>query len=136
MYGEKIAKFINAILRKYLRDDEIEYPTEILDRISLQHSFPKDILEKWIEYWGVENTEKLCIYYNRPPNLHIRINTCATNKRRLMEYLLRREIIVIESDASDNILVTDQARDVLNEISFSEGFSQFRMYRLLLLLNY
>ena len=122
MYGEKIAKFINAILRKYLREDKIEYPDEVLDRISLQHSFPKNILEKWIEYWGVENTEKLCIYYNQPPNLHIRINTCATNKKRLMEYLLRREIIVIESEASDNILITDQARDVLNEVSFSEGY--------------
>ncbi|MEA2095107.1 MAG: 16S rRNA (cytosine(967)-C(5))-methyltransferase RsmB [Candidatus Cloacimonadota bacterium] len=122
LYGEKIAKFINAILRKYLREEIIEYPKETLDRISVQYSFPKEIIEKWIEYWGVENTEKLCKYYNQPPNLHIRINTCATNKKRLMDYLLRREIIVIESDASENILITDQARDVLNEVSFSEGY--------------
>ena len=122
MYGEKIAKFINAILRKYLREEKIEYPTETLNRISVQHSFPKEIIKKWIEYWGVEDTEKLCAYYNQPPNLHIRINTCATNKKRLMDYLLRREIIVIESDASENILITDQARDVLNEVSFSEGY--------------
>lgn len=122
MYGEKIAKFVNAILRKYLREEKIEYPTETLDRISIQHSFPKEIIKKWIEYWGVKDTEKLCAYYNQPPNLHIRINTCATNKRRLMDYLLRREIIVIESEVSENILITDQARDVLNEISFSEGY--------------
>jgi 16S rRNA (cytosine967-C5)-methyltransferase len=122
MYGEKIAKFINAILRKYLREEKIEYPTETLDRISVQHSFPKEIIEKWIEYWGEKDTEKLCVYYNQAPNLHIRINTCATNKKRLMDYLLRREIIVIESDASKNILITDQARDVLNEVSFSEGY--------------
>ncbi|MDP8201743.1 MAG: 16S rRNA (cytosine(967)-C(5))-methyltransferase RsmB [Candidatus Tenebribacter burtonii] len=122
MYGEKISKFINAILRKYLREEKIEYPLENLDRISVQYSFPKEILEKWIEYWGVKDTERLCAYYNQPPNLHIRINTCATNKKRLMEYLLRRDIIVIESDASENILITQQARDVLNEISFSEGY--------------
>ena len=30
--------------------------------------------------------------------------------------------MVLESDASENILITDQARDVLNEISFSEGY--------------
>ena len=100
MYGEKIAKFINAILRKYLREEKIEYPKKTLDRISVQHSFPKEIIEKWIEYWGIKDTEKLCVYYNQSPNLHIRINTCATNKKRLMDYLLRREIIVIESDAS------------------------------------
>ena len=122
MYGDKIAKFVNAILRKYLREEKIEYPTENVNRISVQHSFPKEIIEKWIEYWGEEDTEKLCIYYNQSPKLHIRINTCATNKKRLMDYLLRREIIVIESDASENILITDQARDILNEVSFSEGY--------------
>jgi len=122
MYGDKISKFVNAILRKYLREEKIEYPTESLNRISFQHSFPKEIIEKWIEYWGEKDTEKLCIYYNQSPKLHIRINTCATNKKRLMDYLLRREIIVIESDVSENILITDQARDILNEVSFSEGY--------------
>ncbi|MDA3813364.1 MAG: 16S rRNA (cytosine(967)-C(5))-methyltransferase RsmB [Candidatus Cloacimonetes bacterium] len=122
MYGEKVANFINAILRKHIREEKIEYPSETLDRISVKHSFPKAIIEKWIEYWGEKDTERLCIYYNQSPNLHIRINTCATNKRRLIEYLLRREIIVIESEASENILITDQARDVLNDVSFSEGY--------------
>lgn len=122
MYGEKVANFINAILRKYIREEKTEYPAETLDRIAVKYSFPKTIIEKWIEYWGEENTKKLCVYYNRAPNLHIRINTCATSKKRLMDYLLRREIIVIESDASENILITDQARDVLNEVSFSEGY--------------
>ena len=122
MYGEKVANFINAVLRKHIREEKINYPTETVDRIAVQHSFPKTIIEKWIEYWGVEDTEKLCVYYNQSPNLHIRVNTCATNKKRLMDYLLRREIVVIESDASENILITDQARDVLNEVSFSEGY--------------
>ncbi|NQT64693.1 MAG: 16S rRNA (cytosine(967)-C(5))-methyltransferase RsmB [FCB group bacterium] len=122
MYGEKVANFINAILREHIREEKIEYPAETVDRISVKYSFPKAIIEKWIEYWGEEDTERLCIYYNQSPNLHIRINTCATNKKRLMEYLLRREIIVIESEASENILITDQARDVLNEVSFSEGY--------------
>ncbi len=122
MYGEKVAKFINAILRKYIRQDKIEYPTDVLDRFSTQYSFPKEIIEKWIMYWGEENTKKLCIYFNQSPQLHIRINTCATSKKRLIDYLLRRDILVVESEASENILITDQARDVLNEISFSEGY--------------
>lgn len=122
LYSDKIAKFINAILRKYLREGEIEYPTETIDRLATQYSFSNELIEKWLEYWGIENTEKLCAYYNQPPNLNIRINTCATSKKRLMEYLLRRDIIVIESKASNNILITDQARDVLNEVSFSEGY--------------
>ncbi len=122
LYSDKIANFINAILREHIREEKIEYPAEPVDRISVEHSFPKAIIKKWIEYWGEEDTERLCIYYNQSPNLHIRINTCATNKKRLIEYLLRREIIVTESKASENILITNQARDVLNEVSFSEGY--------------
>ncbi len=122
MYGEKIANFINAILRKYIREEKIEYPSETLERIAVKYSFPKAIIEKWIEYWDEEDTKKLCVYYNQSPKLHIRINTCATNKKRLIEYFLRRNILVKESDASENILITDQARDVLNEVSFSEGY--------------
>jgi 16S rRNA (cytosine967-C5)-methyltransferase len=72
MYGEKVANFINAILRKHIREEKIEYPSETLDRISVKHSFPKAIIEKWIEYWGEKDTERLCIYYNQSPNLQIR----------------------------------------------------------------
>jgi len=122
LFGDKIAKFVNAVLRKYLRAKSVDYPTDTIENLAVKYSFPADLIKKWIDYWGLENTEKLCSYYNRPPNLNIRINTCATNKKRLMEYLLRRDIIVIESEASDNILITDQARDVLNEVSFSEGY--------------
>ncbi len=45
MYGEKVAKFINAILRKYIRQDKIEYPKDVIDRLSTQYSFPKEIIE-------------------------------------------------------------------------------------------
>ncbi|MCF7858977.1 MAG: 16S rRNA (cytosine(967)-C(5))-methyltransferase RsmB [Candidatus Cloacimonetes bacterium] len=122
LFGKKIANFINAVLRKYLRSNKIVYPEDKLERMSVQYSFPKAMIERWIEYWGVEDTEKLCNYYNEAPNLHIRINTCATDKNRLMQYLLRRDIIVVESEASENFLITDQAREVLNEVSFTEGY--------------
>lgn len=122
LFGDKIAKFVNAVLRKYLRTRSIDYPDDTNENIAVKYSFPADLITKWIEFWGVENTKKLCSYFNKPSNLNIRINTFATNKKRLMEYLLRRDIIVIESDASENILITDQARDVLNEVSFSEGY--------------
>jgi len=122
LYGENIANFINAVLRAYLRSKEIKYPENDLDRLALQYSFPKELVYKWLEYWSVSDTEKLCRYFNKIPELHIRINKMATDKSRLLEYFRRREIDVRESKVSDNILISKQTSEVLNNIAFSEGY--------------
>ncbi len=122
LYGDKVGNFINAVLRSYLRSKKIDYPKNPSDRLALEYSFPKGIIEKWLEYWGAEKTEMLCMYFNDVPKLHIRINFLATNKKRLMEYFERRNIKVYPSKASNNILVTKQVREVLNEVAFHEGY--------------
>ncbi len=122
LYNEKIANFINAVLRSYLRSKKIEYPENVADRISLEYSFPRDFIDKWLKKWGAEKTEMLCMYYNDVPKLHIRINTLATEKQRITDYFERRNIKITPSTASSNILITEQARDVLNEIAFTEGY--------------
>jgi len=56
--GDKIGKFVNAILREFLRSDKIEYPAEISQRLASQFSFPKQIIDSWLEYWTAEEVEK------------------------------------------------------------------------------
>ena len=122
LYGENIANFINAVLRAYLRSKEIKYPENDVDRLASQYSFPEDLITKWLDYWGFSDTEKLCLYFNKIPELNIRINKMATDKTRLLEYFQRREIDVRESRISSNILISKQANKVLHNIAFSEGY--------------
>ena len=122
LYGDKIGNFVNAVLRAYLRSPQIQYPGNINERLSLEYSYPIKIIDKWLEYWGEEKTEMLCIYYNDVPKLHIRVNHMATSKSHLMQYFNRRNIKTISSEASENILISDQPREILNEIAFSEGY--------------
>lgn len=122
LYGDKIGNFVNAILRAYLRSPQIQYPGNINERLALEYSFPIEIINKWLEYWGKEKTEMLCLYYNDVPKLHIRVNHMATSKSHLMQYFNRRNIKTISSKASENILISDQPREILNEIAFSEGY--------------
>ena len=122
LYGEKVAKFINATLRSYQRNPQISYPADITEMLSYRYSFDTDIISEWLKYWGEENTEKLCKYYNEVPRLHIRINTLATNRERLMDYFERREIIVEKCTVSDNMLISDMVHEVLNEVAFQEGY--------------
>jgi len=122
LFGEKVANFINATLRAYLRDPEIEYPCDTADGLACRYSFKKNIIAEWLEYWGEENTEKLCKYFNEVPRLHIRVNCMATNRDRLIEYFNRRSIQVEPSEASSFMLVSNMVQKVLNEIAFSEGY--------------
>ncbi|HPR17072.1 MAG TPA: 16S rRNA (cytosine(967)-C(5))-methyltransferase RsmB [Candidatus Cloacimonadota bacterium] len=122
LYGEKIADFVNAVLRSYLRDPEVIYPDDDLAMICEKFSFPEAIIRAWLQYWGYETTIRLCDYYNRAPKLHFRTNTVATNPERLHKYFARRDINLINSTYSPNIFITDQAESVLNDIAFSEGY--------------
>ena len=122
LFNEKVANFINAVLRSYLRSKEIIYPEDPVELLTLKYSFPEEIVKKWIEYWGFEKTQKLCIYYNEVPKLNIRINRFATEKEKVKNYFHRRNVKLIESNASENILYTDQAQEVLNDVAFSEGY--------------
>jgi 16S rRNA (cytosine967-C5)-methyltransferase len=122
LFDGKVANFINAILREYLRNPSILYPENVSDRLSNQYSFPKELIEKWIQLWGEETTEYLCLYFNENPKLSIRVNQIATNPDKLMEYFHRRNVVLEKSELTPMVLQTTHASAVLNDVAFSEGY--------------
>lgn len=118
----QVADFVNAILRSYLRDKELKYPTEPALRIAYEHSYPPELIELWLQLWGGENTEMLALYFNENPELHIRVNQTATTAKKLMNYFERRGISIIASTASPMMFHTTQSSEVLNEVALSEGY--------------
>ena len=122
LFNDKIGNFINAVLRAYLRSGNIEYPKDPIERLATVYSYPVELVRTWSEYWGLENTEILCRYYNKIPSLHIRINNLATDKKRLEEYFKRRDIQYVESPYSKDILITDRVYEVINNIALEEGY--------------
>ena len=122
LFDSRVADFINALLRNYLRHPEIEYPAELVQRLSLKYSFPLELINKWLEYWGEEETEELCIYFNRNPKLALRINVMATNRERFKKYFARKGWNLEESGASPNTFLTEYGQGILNDVSFEEGY--------------
>ncbi len=122
LYGDKIGKFVNAILREYLRSEKIEYPTDVSQRLAFQFSFPLKTINSWLEYWTAEEVENLCKYFNEVPKLHMRINTLATERQKVIEYFRRRDLDLYETNASANILITTHGQGILNDVAFSEGY--------------
>jgi len=122
LFGEKVSRFVNAVLRNYQRNDQITYPEDPEDNLSLKYSFPKDLVRTWLQLWGEESTRTMCQYFNKNPLLNIRINMYATSREKLVRYFQRRDIELQPSPASLNMMYTDRFAEVLNDVAFSEGY--------------
>jgi len=121
-FGEKVGKFVNAVLRNHLRGDQVTYPRDPAANLAVRFSFPVNLVNKWIEQWGEGQTEVLCEFFNRTPLLSVRINMYATNRKKLIDYFKRREIELTPSPATENILTSDSVYEILTDVAFSEGY--------------
>ncbi len=122
VFNPQVADFVNAVLRSYLRNPQITFPTDPTNRIAYEHSFPPELIKVWIDLWGEEKTEYLAMFYNENPELHIRVNSTATNPSRLQAYFAKRNIEIIPSTASKMMFHTKQVAELLDDVAFSEGY--------------
>jgi 16S rRNA (cytosine967-C5)-methyltransferase len=120
--SENIGNFINAVLREYLRNPSFQFPEDPAERISIEHSFPIEIVRKLLAQWGAEEVEYLCMYYNEAPKLYMRVNSLATSKQKLISYFQKKGIELKESVASKNMLISEDASFILNDVAFDEGY--------------
>ena len=59
--------FVNAILRRFQREKiELEFADEI-EKLSIETSHPRWLIEKWIRQFGIDETAKLTIANNETP---------------------------------------------------------------------
>ncbi|MGE5443157.1 MAG: 16S rRNA (cytosine(967)-C(5))-methyltransferase RsmB [Ignavibacteriales bacterium] len=104
IYGERIARFVNAILREFLRSREnINYPVKKSNPISyivINYSFPQWLVERWVDAFGMDYTEKLCDSLNQIPLLTGRVNTLKTTRGDLIRGIRDRDIEVVRTKYS------------------------------------
>ena len=122
LFNPNVADFVNAILRAWQRDQSIAYPADPITRAALEHSYPVDLVKRWVDLWGHENAEYLMLYFNENPILHIRVNSTATTPEKLIQYYAKRGIELKPTGYGAMMLCTDQADLVLEDVAFSEGY--------------
>ena len=82
--------FVNAILRRYGREPvQLEFADET-EKIAVENSFPRWLIEKWIAQFGVEETRKLAVASNETPRLDYRYT--AKTSEAVKESLKRENI--------------------------------------------
>ncbi len=85
--ARRASGLINAVLRNLQRQPQrVEYPNsarEPVRNLSLYHSHPEWLIERWCQRWGYEETIKLLKANNQQADLWLRVNTLRTDAEHL-----------------------------------------------------
>lgn len=118
-------KRVNAILRTYLReggelqpDKKIGDPAQL---ISILHSFPLWLVKRWIEFWGEDETAKLCAALNQPPQFDLIVNEDKISFQQFQERLAEARIEFLPSTIIDNMIMVSDIQGVIEAGLLEEG---------------
>ena len=87
---EKMTGLVNGVLRSLLRDrGRIVWPEEPVERLSVEHSFPKWLAQKLVDDFGMEFAAALMSYRDKQHHVTIRPNltriSCAEFEKYMTE---------------------------------------------------
>ncbi len=115
--------FVNGMLRSFVRGGKrISYlGMERADRLSIEYSCPKWLVEKWIEEYDVEHTiQALKASVGKPP-VYARVNTTKTSADKLLERLQQEKIPARKYAGLDDCIVLEKTGDIEKSKAFREG---------------
>lgn len=96
------AGFVNGLLRTAAREAGcIAWPdpaTDAAEALAVTASFPKWLLRRWIDGFGLEEAKRLCADLNQVPPLTVRANTLKTGRAELAEKLAGAADAVVPTD--------------------------------------
>ncbi|MFX3633328.1 MAG: 16S rRNA (cytosine(967)-C(5))-methyltransferase RsmB [Candidatus Pristimantibacillus sp.] len=88
-----ISGMVNGILRSVDRNradltiDAIHDKNPVV-RISLRHSYPEWLVERWVQAYGVQTAEAICAAGNEPPHASVRVNRLRGTREEALKQLL------------------------------------------------
>lgn len=93
--------FVNGVLRTIARQmNEIEYPSReenLVRHLCVRYSMPEVLVEKWLEAYGEENTEKMLQDFLKEKPLTVRCRTYRTPQEEIRKSLVEEGVEVEEA---------------------------------------
>ena len=89
---KKSKGFVNAIIRSFIRDGKnIEFPKDKWQRVSIEYSYPMEILELLIKSYGEDITYNLITKSENEKTTSLRVNTLKSTVQDIFDTLIARE---------------------------------------------
>ena len=120
-----LTKVVNGMLRAYLRtppEKLLPHQSDPIVDLAQRYSYPEWLLEMWLDELGLEETEALCGWFNRPPNIDLRVNTHRSSEADVRALL---EAAGIDSSSVDDVpgalRLTERAGTITQIPGYQEG---------------
>ena len=120
----KSVAFVNGILRNMTRDVEnlkkIDAKDD-LDYLSIRYSYPKWLIEKWIDEFGYDFTKELCKASHERARLNVRVNTTRIDRDSLKLKLESQNFIVEKTRYSKVGLIIKNPKNIVDLEEYKKG---------------
>lgn len=126
--GDKVAGFVNAVLRSFLREQDRTAPAQPVNdwqaALAIEQSHPRWLVEKWLDYFGRKETEALMRANNEAAPLVLRVNSCKSNRDALLALLIKSDISAVATQWSPAGIWVNSRSRVDQLPGFREGLFQ------------
>jgi len=122
----KLSGVVNAILRNVTRklksNNLPELPINQAERISLKESLPLWLVNEMIDWFGINETKKIAVSFNKKPKIDLRINTLKTTMRESLEIFKKNNIDVEPiNNLIDGMVLKCRPRSIRKLPGYFEG---------------
>ena len=90
--GARQADFVNAILRRTLREKDVLLAELKRQPLGIRQSHPDELLERWVRHFGPSPVEALCAWNNQRADVIIRVNQLKTTPEAYLKTLATRGV--------------------------------------------
>jgi 16S rRNA (cytosine967-C5)-methyltransferase len=120
--GQKLGGFVNAVLRKLDKQREPALPSASRERIEIEHSLPRWIIDELAAAVGDEAVlaERAAAFAQSAP-LVARVNVRRTTREALIEQLRETGVTATPVAASPTAIAVENLGDPARDASFSRG---------------
>ncbi|XMB29064.1 16S rRNA (cytosine(967)-C(5))-methyltransferase RsmB [Paenibacillus sp. BR2-3] len=120
-----ISGMVNGVLRSVLRAGELPVLPKDLsesERVSIQHSHPLWMVQRWMDEYGAETAEAICAANNEPPAVSVRVNTTMISRERLLNEMLEQGLQASASEVSPYGIVIRGGGNLALSTWYRDGF--------------
>jgi 16S rRNA (cytosine967-C5)-methyltransferase len=124
-----VVRFINGLLRNAAKGyEQVLFPDVNKDpasALAVNKSFPKWMLERWLDRFGLEETAVLCDAINTIPPLTVRCNTLKARRKTLLKRLEKDvEKVACTDYAPDGAFFSHPKKSIPKMKAFEDGLFQ------------
>ena len=122
--GQSMGGFVNGVLRGVMREPNVwEAPEHAapVARIAWETSHPEWLVSRWIETYGEEETEEMCLANNEAPHASARVNRQRVDRETLLKEMKEAGFYVQPSGFSQDGIVAGGAGNLALTEWYREG---------------